>query len=164
LDRRPDTCLFREGTFQTERPAPLRLSLDALPAPVRTATVRFVTPTELKTEDGIAARPEFPALYGRARDRVSTLRGLYGRGPLPLDFREAGERAAHVALVRCNLQYERSHRRSSRTGQVHPLGGFVGTANYEGDLREFLPVLRAASWTGVGRQTVWGKGHIEVLL
>ncbi len=53
-------------------------------------------------------------------------------------------------------------RRSSRTGQTHSIGGFIGEAEYEGDLREFVPFLRAAKWTGVGRQTVWGKGEIEV--
>jgi len=33
---------------------------------------------------------------------------------------------------------------------------------YEGDLTEFVPYLRAARWTGVGRQTAWGKGAIEI--
>jgi hypothetical protein len=42
------------------------------------------------------------------------------------------------------------------------LGGFVGEADYTGDLTEFLPYLRAAQWTGVGRQTTWGKGAIAL--
>jgi hypothetical protein len=29
-------------------------------------------------------------------------------------------------------------------------------------MAEFLPYLEAARWTGVGRQTVWGKGEIAV--
>jgi len=45
---------------------------------------------------------------------------------------------------------------------VHSLGGFTGEAEYEGDLAEFLPWLRAARWVGVGRQTVWGKGELRV--
>jgi CRISPR/Cas system endoribonuclease Cas6 (RAMP superfamily) len=55
-------------------------------------------------------------------------------------------------------------RRSSRTGQTHSIGGFVGEAEYEGDLAEFVPYLKAAKWVGVGRQTVWGKGEIDVRL
>ena len=52
---------------------------------------------------------------------------------------------------------------SGRTGQRHSLRGFVGEAEYEGEgLGEFLPWLRAARWVGVGRQTVWGKGEVEV--
>ncbi|MCU1257176.1 MAG: hypothetical protein JWO80_61, partial [Bryobacterales bacterium] len=42
------------------------------------------------------------------------------------------------------------------------IGGFLGTAEYEGELAEFLPYLQAAKWTGVGRQSVWGKGEISV--
>jgi hypothetical protein len=42
------------------------------------------------------------------------------------------------------------------------LGGFTGSAEYQGELAEFLPWLRAARWVGVGRQTVWGKGDVRV--
>ena len=65
-------------------------------------------------------------------------------------------------MTRCEIREVNVSRRSSRTGQVHPIGGFVGEAEYEGNLTEFLPYLNAAKWTGVGRQTVWGKGHIEL--
>ena len=50
----------------------------------------------------------------------------------------------------------------TQTGQVHPIGGFVGEAEYEGELGEFVPYLKAGKWVGVGRQTVWGKGEISV--
>jgi hypothetical protein len=137
----------------------VRLSLEPVPEPVSRATVRFVTPTELKG----CERPEFAVLAARIRDRLSTLRALYGDGPLPIDFRAFGERAARVAMTRCLIAPVKSSRRSGRTGQVHPLGGFIGEAAYEGDLAGFIPYLLTAQWTGVGRQTVWGKGEIEVL-
>lgn len=44
----------------------------------------------------------------------------------------------------------------------HPLGGVTGWVEYEGELGEFLPYLRAATYTGVGRQTVWGHGRLKV--
>jgi hypothetical protein len=65
-------------------------------------------------------------------------------------------------MTSCTLQRIEAERRSGSTGQTHSLGGFIGEAEYEGDLRDFLPYLKAAKWTGVGRQTVWGKGEIEV--
>jgi len=138
------------------------LLLDAEPIPVDRVGVRFVTPTELKSGGGLAKRPEFPILFGRLRDRISTLRSLYGPGPLEVDFRAMGERAAKIRMSRCELKWERVERKSGRTGQVHPLGGFTGEAVYEGDLAEFVPWLRAARWVGVGRQTVWGKGDVRV--
>lgn len=125
--------------------------------------VRFVTPTELKWEGNPVERPEFAILFARLRDRIATLRALYGAGPLDLDFSGWGERAARVRLARCDLRYRAAYRISGRTGQKHPLGGFTGEVEYEGELGEFLPWLRAARWVGVGRQTVWGKGDLRVL-
>ncbi len=120
--------------------------------------VRFLTPTELKG----AREPEFGVLLARARDRISTLRELYGPGPLSFDFRAFGDRAAGVRMTRCELRTVTEERLSKGTGQRHAIGGFTGFAEYEGSIAEFLPYLHAARWTGVGRQTVWGKGEIDV--
>jgi hypothetical protein len=143
--------------------SPSVIGLDPDPGHVERVGVRFLTPTELKSAGGLAERPEFPILFSRLRDRLSTLRALYGAGPLDIDFRAMGERANRVRLVRCDLTWEKVERKSGRTGQVHPLGGFLGEAAYEGDLAEFMPWLRAARWVGVGRQTVWGKGDVRVV-
>jgi hypothetical protein len=125
--------------------------------------VDFLTPTELKHEGGLADRPEFPILLARLRDRISSLRGFYGPGPLEIDFASLAARSAAVRMTRCEIRRVGIERRSSRTGQTHPIGGFVGEADYEGPLEEFLPYLEAGRWTGVGRQAVWGKGEISVV-
>jgi hypothetical protein len=91
---------------------------------------------------------------------VSILRELYGDGPLAIDFKAFGERASRVSMTRCELASVAAERSSRATGQRHSLGGFTGVAEYEGDLAEFLPYLEIARWTGIGRQTVWGKGEI----
>jgi hypothetical protein len=159
----PATAIYDGGSLSLQQRAnPLELSLEPPLAPVTRLRLRFVTPTELKSEQQIAARPEFGIVAARARDRISTLRELYGAGPLDIDFRAFGERAALVRMTRCEIRQVEIVRRSSRTGQTHPIGGFVGEAEYEGDLKEFVPYLRAAQWTGVGRQTVWGKGQVRV--
>jgi hypothetical protein len=147
-------------SLEPRGPAPLRLSLEPADGPVPRARVEFLSPTELKP----ASRPEFAVLFARARDRVATLRALYGAGPLEIDFAALGQRAALVRTTRCEIAHVDLERHSSRTGQTHPIGGFTGVADYEGDLGEFLPYLLAAQWTGVGRHTVWGNGEIRVTL
>jgi hypothetical protein len=141
---------------------PLVLSLSPCPAPVQAVSVDFVTPTELKWQEQVVSEPLFPILFARVRDRIATLRALYGGGPLDIDFRAMGERASAVHMTASEIRFLEATRRSSRTGQRHPIGGFVGRARYEGPLAEFLPWLRAAAFTGVGRQTTWGKGEIRV--
>jgi len=142
-------------------PAPARLPLESNGASLDRVRVDFLSPTELKAGQRLVERPDFDVLFGRIRDRISTLRALYGEGPLAIDFKGMGERAARVRMTRCEVHHQQVERRSTRTGQSHSIGGFVGLAEYEGELGEFLPYLQAAHWTGVGRQTVWGKGEIE---
>lgn len=140
----------------------MTLSLESASEPIERIRVRFVTPTELKSGNQLAAQPTFAILATRVRDRISALREFYGSGALPIDFRAFSGRAAQIRMTQCEIQHVAVERRSTRTGQTHPIGGFRGFAEYEGDLAEFVPYLRAAKWTGVGRQTVWGKGEIEI--
>jgi len=126
-------------------------------------SLRFVTPTELKSNGHVLRDAPFKAVLARVRDRVASVSALYGDGPLLMDFRGMGERAARVTTVSSTLRWETVQRTSSRTRQTHPLGGFVGEVHYHGAVGEFIPIVRAAIWTGIGRHTVWGNGEIEVL-
>jgi hypothetical protein len=125
--------------------------------------VLFRTPTQLKGNPSHCDVP-FAILFDRISDRIGTLRSLYGEGSLPVDFKALSNRADLVRTVACDLEYRDISRRSSRTGAVHGIGGFTGMAEYEGDVAEFVPWLRAAGWTGAGRYTVWGNGAIEVVV
>lgn len=142
---------------------PIAIDLGASPDQVERLRIRFVTPTELKRGREAVDRPEFGILFARLRDRISTLRALYGEGPLEIDFRAMGDAAAAITMTRCRITHTAVERLSSRTGQRHPLGGFVGEAEYEGELGRFVSYLNLGKWIGVGRQTVWGKGEVEVV-
>jgi hypothetical protein len=138
----------------------LRFPLCGAPALGR-ATVRFTTPTELKSGGEVCAKPTFNSLIGRLAERVWALGRFYQQWS-DWDYRDFLNEARLVRLVHWEWHYEHRQRRSSRTGQTHSLGGFMGTATYEGPIGLFLPLLEIGRWTGVGRQTVWGKGEIHV--
>lgn len=153
---------FHGAVRLTGEPLEEQVAIDLQPeCECSQAQIEFLTPTELKHEDALAITPDFPILFARAAARLRTLAQLYGE-PLTLDFERLALVAQQVNMTDCQLVHEFAERRSSRTGQTHPLGGFTGTAYYEGVLGELLPVMRAAQFTGVGRQTVWGKGEILV--
>ncbi len=168
--------VFRDGFQRLAAsglgPARVRLELDAFEAVPMSfdltlgyscdqIEVAFATPTELEgwNRDGL---PPFEVLIARVRDRLSALCTFYGSGEPELDFRGLAERARAVRTVSGGLSTIRSQRTSSRTGQTHPLSGFTGSVHYAGQLAEFVPLLRAACCTGVGRQTVWGHGEISL--
>ena len=152
--------LDREGRVKSG--PPISIPLTTPRAATNRVRVVFRTPTDLKSNGESIGAADFGVLFARARDRVSTLRALYGAGPLPIDFRSLGERAEAVRTIRSELRHVQLRRRSRRTGRAHEIGGFVGAAEYEGDLTEFLPILDAAQWTGVGRHCVWGNGELQI--
>jgi hypothetical protein len=152
------------ANLQAVRSDSVTISLRPGADPVRRIVVHFETPTELKHAGAVTDQPDFAVLFARARDRVSTIARMYAGVELDLDYRAMGERAAAVKTRSWTLRRTEVQRRSSRTGQRHGIGGFIGKVEYEGELAEFVAILKAAEWTGVGRQTVWGKGAIRVLL
>ena len=126
------------------------------------AEINFLTATEFKGAEDWDATPSFAVLFRRVRDRISALSSFYGERPLVIDFAAAAARAESVRVERFEFRRVEAVRRSRRSGQTHSLGGFAGRVEYAGELTEFLPYLEAAQWTGVGRQTVWGKGELLV--
>lgn len=141
---------------------PLNFSLkrEASPSSMR-IQIRFETPTELKSGGVVVDAPDFLVLFARLRDRIGRLSELYGDGPIARD-ESLTQQAQSVRLVDERLTYVSGSRFSSRTGQLHPIGGFAGSVDYEGALDAFLPFLELGSWIGVGRQTSWGKGEFTV--
>ena len=134
-------------------------------AAVREVTVEFLSPTELKGDEFSVRSPGFGPLFGRALERVATLARLYNGEAVAVDFRALNAAARTVRVLESDLHSVERERTSAHTGQRHSLGGLAGRVRYAGDdLRPFLPWLNAASWTGVGRQTVWGKGEIRMRL
>lgn len=162
-------CVYRDGKgFAPHARTLIEVPLTGTPEPpLEGGIVRFTTPTELKSGGRVIEDAPFRTVFARARDRVGAVAGFYGgeifQEVFEQGFQAVDRRASAIRTVSSRLKWVSAHRRSSRTGQVHPLGGFVGEVRYEGDLAEFLPILRAAYWTGIGRQTVWGKGVVEVV-
>lgn len=124
----------------------------------------FHTPTLLKQRGEILNEPYFPAIAVRARDRIESMRSIYQSAASAEDeFREYAVRARSIRMVAAQIQQVEATRRSTRTGIKQKLAGFLGFAEFEGDLTEFVPYLLAAYWTGVGRETVWGHGAIQAI-
>lgn len=140
-----------------ERAASEEISLSLAPDPSAPHGIRieFLTATELKHHNGIASRPEFPILFARVHQRIARLCGR----TLPI-----ASDPESIHMTRCEIGPQRIERRSTRTGQVHSIGGFIGFAEYRGDFSEFLPYHKAAEWTGVGRHVVWGNGELKCVI
>lgn len=163
-DRSIGDRVWENGSWNGSHAAPVSIDLEG-PADAsgvaRRIAVNFLTPTEMKHEGHLVQEPSFPILFARIRDRVRALASFYNGVAFDIPLTALTEASAQVRMLDAKMLHHHAERRSSRTGQRHPLGGFTGTAVYEGELNCFLPWFEAAYWTGVGRQTVWGKGAVE---
>lgn len=142
----------------------LRLDLEPISQAINYLRLHFDTPTETVYDGKLLRTPYFPAIVARACDRIAALSRFYQGVQLGADFRGLRERAQAVQMLEANLREVDPMRRSSRTGVHHELGGYLGNADFAGDLAEFVPWLKAAWWTGIGKQTVWGHGAIRVVI
>lgn len=137
------------------------LRLEEPVEPTSALRVHFRTPTAFKSNGEIVAPGAFSVLFEQVYGRLNRLSSLYGSGELPVDCKTLQKQAKPVLLRSANLSRVDVSRRGTRLGQTHPIGGFVGSIDYYGDLTPFLPLLQAASFTGVGRHTAWGNGEIS---
>lgn len=163
--------VFERGT-DVVRPHRLPLRARDLARPgdgaARRVRLRFVTPVDLRSEGetagGAAAEaPSFGALLRRARNRTTALAAFFGEAPIAHDPRAVAELADGVTLVRSEVTRAELVRRSSRTGQRHPIGGVMGSAVYEGEgIGELMPWLRIAEAIGVGKHATFGNGRVAV--
>jgi hypothetical protein len=177
LGGEPGFCFFSDGVFrQASFPDPLALALpqpargDCDGGPTAKLKVTFQTPTELKHNGQLVDVPQANVLLARAFDRIAALVHFYGEAPIPEALAGAIRgallrEAERLSIVHRDLAMVGAERLSSRTGRKHTLEGFAGTVEYAGPqeaVEALLPWLRAGGFVGVGRQTVWGKGEINV--
>lgn len=132
------------------------------PEPVERITLAFLTPTRIKYEEQLAPEPEFHVLIRSLLRRVSALYYFHASNRLELDFKGIVERAEAVRTVRRDLSWIDWARYSARQDARMKLGGFVGTIEFEGDLTEFMPLLRIGEIVHIGKATSFGLGKYVV--
>ena len=79
-----------------------------------------------------------------------------------MDFAGAGRRSEKVKLVSARLTWEEHTRFSTKSRIRHPIGGVKGEAVYEGDFKEFLPLLLVGEEIHIGKHASFGNGWIEI--
>ena len=150
--------LYRKGTITNPEPV-LPPKKEDLSIP-ENLTVKFLTPTTLRFSRKIV-RPEvfeFHILVRNLLRRISMLSYFHAGTPLELDFKGLIARAQEIKTLSRKLSWVRFKRRSTRTGEVYPLEGFVGEVQFGGDFSPFAEILLLGTYVQVGRSASFGFG------
>jgi CRISPR-associated endoribonuclease Cas6 len=124
--------------------------------------LNFLTPTRLKYEGSLAPRLEFHILFRNLLRRISLLSYFHCDEELNVDFKGLIERATDVGTHQEHLSWFDWERYSNRQETKMKMGGFVGSAWFEGNLEPFLPFLLLGEQIHVGKGTTFGLGKYRI--
>lgn len=126
-------------------------------------TLNFLTPTRIIYNKHLAIDPEFHIFLRTLLRRLSLLYYFHAGGDTSdWDFTEVIERAKSVKLKNSNLKWHDWEKYSARQDTKMKMGGFMGRITFEGDLKPFMPLIKAGEVLHVGKGTGFGLGRYEV--
>jgi hypothetical protein len=127
-------------------------------ARVTQVSLQWLTPLRVKKYGGYQETGEkitFVTFIDLLLGRLESLDFLHcgGSWAPSTQLREA---ARQVRVVTNDLRPQRLERYSNRHRQKLPLHGMVGTISFEGNLADFLPLLRMGEYLHIGAGTAFG--------
>lgn len=129
---------------------------------IHCVTARLLTPLRLKQDNDLTHELPFHVLLRACLRRIAALEAAYGGGEPALDYSGLVARAHAVQRTVSHLRWQDLRRYSNRQRSTVSLSGLGGDVTYEGDLTEFLPILRYGEQVHIGKQTVFGLGRIRL--
>jgi len=126
--------------------------------------LRFLTPIRLKYGGRYVTDPLFHVLFRNALRRVSWLSYFHCGERWEADFAALIAAAEEVTTARMATRWVEWGRTSTRQRRHMTLGGFVGRAEYTGELAPFLPLMLLGSLVHVGKACTFGHGWYEVVM
>jgi len=121
------------------------------------------TPLRLKQNNRLNLDLPFHVLVRACLRRIAALEEAYGGGEPELDYRGLVRRAEQVKIHHSQLRWQPLYRWSNRQKKKVSLGGVGGSIIFEGNLEEFMPILRYGEQVNIGKQIVFGLGKIQLI-
>ena len=122
----------------------------------------FITPLRITMNGDLVVNLEFHYLIRSLLRRVSTLSYFHCNKRLELDFRRLIEKAERVRVAVNEMKWFDWERYSTRQNARMQMGGLVGRIVFEGNIGEFLPLLRLGAMIHAGKGTSFGLGKYEI--
>ncbi len=129
-----------------------------------TLRIEFETPVWLEHQGKLDETLDFPAFFVHIYRRLTMLCALYGGFNAEDDARFVPLRAQaeHVQTLHRGLKPMHWERLSVESGKRHPMHGIIGELSFRGPLLPFLPILRMAEATHIGKSTSFGLGRFRI--
>ena len=81
---------------------------------------------------------------------------------MDIDFKGMAERAMGIKTKSSHLRWLELKRKSKTQNTIHDQSGFIERITFEGNLKEFLPLILAGEYIHIGEDAVFGNGWYKV--
>ncbi len=157
-----DRIIYRGEEKRLLTVEPSMLTLTSSDSTVSALTVILHSPLRLKFNNSFLRHIDFPHLVRAALRRVRILENCYGDPDISIDFQRLCKDAEHIAVTIDNTHWQEYRRYSNRQKKSMLLGGVLGKLSFTGDLAPYLPYFRYVEQVGLGKQTAFGLGRLEI--
>ncbi|HPP07473.1 MAG TPA: CRISPR system precrRNA processing endoribonuclease RAMP protein Cas6, partial [Syntrophorhabdaceae bacterium] len=125
--------------------------------------IQFTTPVRIKYKRGLTSELPFHVLIRNLLRRILLLYYFHCEKTIPpYDHRLIIHEAEKIKTVKNNLKWWDWERYSNRQKTKMMMGGLVGDITYRGNLKPFLPLLKAGEIIHVGKGTGFGLGKYNI--
>lgn len=124
-------------------------------------SITIETPLRLKFNSRLKADLPFHVLVRAMLRRLSSLYSVWDGGEPDLDYRGLISRAEKIRTSENHLRWWDWRRYSNRQERKMFMGGMAGRVTYEGDLEEYLPLIRFSEKVHLGKNTSFGLGKLK---
>jgi len=161
---RGETAVVYSAADRKVREGDHRLPLEELLStpPRRPLSLRFQTPTRIKTDGKLVPRPDFPAVVKALVHRTIGLAETHAELRIGLDVPAMLAEAAQVESAPVDIRWLDWERYSSRQDARMTFGGFIGRAIYDGPMETTAPLVVLGQYTHIGKNTTFGLGKYEI--
>ena len=125
--------------------------------------ISILTPLRLRFDGHITDKIEFHVLIRNLLRRISSLSYFHCDEKFQVDFKGLIEKASAVKQIRSDTHWFDWKRYSTRQEEWMSLGGVTGAVSYEGDLSDFMLLLRLGEYVHVGKGTSFWLGKYKIL-
>ena len=124
--------------------------------------IEFLTPTRMLFRGERVDVPEFHVIVRNLLRRLHLLNYFHGNEPYSPDFKGIIRRAEDVKLKKAEVRADSVLRYSRRQDRKVSMYGFTGKFTYSGEIRDFLPLLKAGEVVHIGKATAFGFGKYKI--
>lgn len=123
----------------------------------------FITPTRIKYENDLVVYPDFHHITRSLLSRLSALARYHCGFELDLDYSGIIEKSQKIIVKFRRIKWIRWERNSIKHGSKMKTEGFIGTSLYEGNTKEFAPLLKLGELVHIGKNCTFGLGKYRIL-